>query len=128
MIGTILSWLTKGPLDRILSTIDKNVDQETERQRIAGEAINRYVASEAEARMASMQSRVFWYVWALFAAPIGIWLGAIALDSVFFFSGRIADLPPSVKPYATQIITSIFGSGGAVAVGQSIASAIRGRK
>lgn len=118
----------KGPLSRILDTVDRRVDGETERQRIVGDVISRYVAADAETRAAAMQSRVFWIVWALFALPIGFWLGAIALDSVFFFSGHIADLPPSVKPYATQIIASIFGSGGAVAGVQSIATAIRGRK
>lgn len=116
------------PLNRILSTLETRIDNETERQRIVGDVISRYVAADAETRAAAMQSRVFWIVWALFALPIGFWLGAIALDSVFFFSGHIADLPPSVKPYATQIIASIFGSGGAVAGVQSIATAIRGRR
>lgn len=116
-----------GPLNRILASLDRTIDSETERQRIAGDAIGRFVAADAETRAASMQSRVFWWVWAVFALPVGFWLGAICLDSVFLFSGRIADLPPSVKPYATQIIGSIFGSGGAVAGLQAIASAIRGR-
>jgi hypothetical protein len=128
MFGAILTWLSKGPLDRILLSLDKSVDNETERQRIAGEVISKYVAADAETRATAMQSRIFWYVWALFAVPVGFWLGAIAVDSVFFFSGHIADLPPSVKPYATQIITSIFGSGGAVAGIQAVASAIRGRR
>lgn len=113
------------PLSRILRTIENNTDNETERQRIVGDVISRYVAADAETRAAAMQSRIFWYVWAVFALPIGFWLGAIALDSVFLFSGQISDLPPSVKPYATQIITSIFGAGGAVAGMQAIASAIR---
>lgn len=124
-------WFVKlllgGPLDRVLSSLDMSVDNETERQRIAGDIISKYVAADADTRAAAMQSRIFWYVWALFAIPIGFWLGAIAVDSVFFFSGHIADLPPSVKPYATQIIASIFGSGGAVAGIQAVASAIRGR-
>lgn len=128
MIWSLLVSFLKGPLGRILDTVDHRVDSETERQRIVGDVISRYVAADVETRAAAMQSRVFWYVWALFAVPIGFWLGAIAIDSVFFFSGRIADLPPSVKPYATQIITSIFGSGGAVAGVQAIATAIRGRK
>jgi hypothetical protein len=116
------------PLARILSTIDSKIDNETDRQRIVGDVVSRYIAADMETRAAAMQSRIFWYVWALFAIPIGFWLGAIAVDSVFFFSGHIADLPPSVKPYATQIIASIFGSGGAVAGVQAISTAIRGRK
>lgn len=128
MIALILKWLGGGVLDRVLSSVDKSIDNETERQRIVGNVIERVAVTEAENRAAAMQSRVFWYVWALFAVPIGIWLGAVALDSVFLFSGQIADLPPSVKPYADQIIYSLFGSGGLVATGQVVASAIRGRK
>jgi len=128
MIFSIFKWLTSGPLDRVLTSLDRSVDNETERQKIAASVAERVIVAEADNRAAAMQSRIFWYVWALFAVPIGVWLGAIALDSIWLFSGSIADLPPSVKPYATQIITSIFGSGGAVASVQAVASAIRGRR
>lgn len=128
MLAMILKWVASGPLDRVLTSLDKSIDNETERQRIAGDVIARYVATEAETRAAAMQSRTFWIVWALFAAPVGIWLGAICLDSVFMFSGQIADLPPSVKPYASQIIAAVFGSGGGVAGIQAIATALRGKK
>lgn len=128
MLSLLLKWITKGPLDRILTSLDKSIDNETERQKVAGEVISKYIATEAETRATAMQSRVFWYVWALFAAPVGFWLGAICLDSVFLFSGQIADLPPSVKPYASQIIAAVFGSGAGVAGIQSVAAAIRGRR
>jgi hypothetical protein len=127
-VVAIFKWATGGPLNRILSSVDKSIDNETERQRITASVVERAVIADAENRAASMQSRVFWYVWALFSVPVGVWLGAICLDSVFLFSGQIADLPPSVKPYATQIIASIFGSGAGVAGVQAIAAAIRGRR
>lgn len=128
MLSLLLKWITNGPLDRILTSLDKSIDNETERQKVAGEVISKYIATEAETRATAMQSRVFWYVWALFAAPVGFWLGAICLDSVFLFSGQIADLPPSVKPYASQIIAAVFGSSAGVAGIQSVAAAIRGRR
>ncbi|PDT55021.1 MULTISPECIES: hypothetical protein [Sinorhizobium] len=128
MLAFLLKWAASGPLDRILTSLDKSIDNETERQKIAGEVVAKYISTEAETRAAAMQSRVFWYVWALFAAPVGFWLGAICFDSVFLFSGQIADLPPSVKPYATQIIAAVFGSGASVAGLQAIALAIRGRR
>lgn len=128
MIGAIFSFLGKGALGRILDTIDKRVDSETERQKIIGDAVKHYVTADAQQRSTAMQSRVFWWVWAAFAAPVAFWFGAICLDSVFLFSGNIADLPPSVKPYATQIFSAIFGSGAAVAGLQAVASAIRGRR
>lgn len=128
MIMGIIKWLTSGPLDRVLSSLDKSIDNETERQRIVGNVVERVAVADADNRAAAMQSRVFWAVWALFAIPVGIWHGAVALDSVFLFSGHIADLPPSTKPYADQIVVSLFGSGGLVAGAQAIASAIRGRR
>lgn len=127
MIMGIIKWLTSGPLDRVLSSLDKSIDNETERQRIVGNVVERVAVADADNRAAAMQSRVFWAVWALFAIPVGIWHGAVALDSVLLFSGHIADLPPSTKPYADQIVVSLFGSGGLVAGAQAIASAIRGR-
>ena len=124
----LLGWLTGGTLDRILSTVDHKIDNETERQKVTAAVVQRYVETESENRQAAMQSRVFWWVWAAFAAPVAFWFGAICIDSVLLFSGQIADLPPSVKPYATQIFSAIFGSGAAVAGAQAIATAIRGRK
>ena len=124
----ILGWLTGGTLDRILKTVDTSIDNETERQKVTATVVQRYVEAESENRQAAMQSRVFWWVWAGFAAPLAFWFGAICLDSVFLFSGQIADLPPSVKPYASQIFAAVFGTGGGVAGLQAIASAIRGRK
>jgi hypothetical protein len=128
MIMGIIKLLTSGPLDRVLSSLDKSIDNETERQRIVGNVVERVAVADADNRAAAMQSRVFWAIWALFAVPVGIWHGAVALDSVFLFSGHIADLPPSTKPYADQIVVSLFGSGGLVAGAQAIASAIRGRR
>lgn len=131
MIGLIkagLAWLTGSTLDRILAAVGHSIDNETERQRIIGTVVERVAVADADNRAAAMQSRVFWAVWALFAVPVGIWHGAVALDSVFLFSGQIADLPPSTKPYADQIVVSLFGSGGLVATAQAFASAIRGRR
>lgn len=124
----ILGLLTGGTLDRILSTVDSKIDNETERQKVTAAVVQRYVETESENRQAAMQSRIFWWVWAGFAAPLAFWFGAVTLDSVFLFSGQIADLPPSVKPYASQIFAAVFGAGGGVAGMQAIATAIRGRK
>jgi hypothetical protein len=128
VISTIFKLFLGAPLDRILSSLDKSIDNETERQKIVASVAEKVIVADAESRSEAMKSRVFWWVWAAFAAPVAFWFGAICLDSVFLFSGQIADLPPSVKPYATQIFSAIFGSGAAVAGLQSIASAIRGRR
>lgn len=128
LFKTLFSFLAGGPLDRILTSVDKKMDNGTERERIRAGAIERHIEIAAETRQAAMVNRMFWRVWALFAIPLGLWFGAICLDSVFGFSGGISDLPESVKPYANQIFYSVFGSGASVGIVQSIASAIRGRR
>lgn len=128
LIGAIFKFLMGGPLDRIMTSLDKSIDNETERQKIVASVAEKVVVADAESRREAMKSRVFWWIWAAFAAPVAFWFGAVCVDSVFLFSGQIADLPPSVKPYATDIIRSIFGSGAAVASVQLLSSAIRGRR
>lgn len=128
MIGAVFRFLMGGPLDRIMTSLDKSIDNETERQKIVASVAEKVVVADAESRREAMKSRVFWWIWAAFAAPVAFWFGAVCVDSVFLFSGQIADLPPSVKPYATDIIRSIFGSGAAVASVQLLSSAIRGRR
>jgi hypothetical protein len=123
-----LNWLTGSTLDRILQSVDNTVDNETDRQKIRADAVTSYVKEVAELKAQAMQTRVFWWIWALFAAPLGLWWAAINFDSIFHFSWNVADLPPSVKPYADQIFTAVFGSGAAVSSIQAISGAIRGRK
>jgi hypothetical protein len=129
VLGKILSWLTNGTLDRILDTVDHKIDNETQRQDIRARAITRFAEIEAEGRAAAMQHAWFWRVWALFAGSLGLWWAAVMLDTALpFISLSIPDLPPSVRPWADTIITSIFGSGAAVGAAQAIGSAIRGRR
>lgn len=128
IIATLLGWLTGGTLDRILSSVDSAIDNETERQRIRGEVVSRYVQTAAETKQVAMQSRVFWAVWALFAIPLGLWWALVMLDTALpFVSWSIPDLPLSVRPWADIIFGGLFGSGATVGAAQAIASAIRGR-
>lgn len=126
--GKVFSWLTGGALDRVLSTVDKSIDNETERQKIRSEAILSHIKTQEATRQVAMQSRVFWAVWALFAVPLGLWWAAVMLDTTFTFGLWVPDLPQSVKPWADTIFGSIFGSGAGVAGVQLISSAIRGKR
>lgn len=128
MIRMLLSWFTGGVLDRVLKSVDHAVSNDTQRQQIRARTITRYAETAAFERADARKYRAFWLVWCLFSAPLGLWWAAICLDSVFLFSFDVADLPQSVKPYADTIFQSLFGSGGLVAVGQAVSSAIRGRK
>lgn len=91
-------------------------------------ALAAYQESE-KSRREAMTHPIFWWVWSLFAVPLGIWWALVMTDTFLTaVSWGIPDLPESVKPWASVIFGSIFGSGGAVAGIQVIAGAIRGRK
>lgn len=114
------------PLSRLLRTIDNRIDNDTERERIKADVIQRYIETAAETKQAAMQSRAFWVVWSLFAAPLGIWWALVLLDTAMpFVAWSIPDLPASVRPWADIIFGSIFGSGATVGAAQAIAGAIR---
>lgn len=106
-----------------------------EQRRVAEAAIKQLEVSLAayqeseKSRREAMNHPVFWWVWSLFAVPLGIWWALVMTDTFLTsVAWGIPDLPEAVKPWASTIFGSIFGSGGAVAGIQTIASAIRGRK
>ncbi len=111
MLRFILTWLTSGPLDRILDTVDRRVAAETDREKIKGDLIQTYY-----------QTRAGWMgaggliLMLLFAVPLAFWFGAICVYNVFWCAGcaypqrwTIAALPPPLDEWAGLIILSIFG-------------------
>lgn len=110
VLGAILSWLTAGPLDRILTSIDKHTDATTDREKIRSEAVSQYV--QAQVQIAN--SRQWWFP-ILFLVPAGFWFAAVCLYSVFWCKGcaypqtwSIAALPPPLDQWEGYIITSLF--------------------
>lgn len=110
LIGTIFSWFTAGPLDRILTSIDKHTDATTDREKIRSEAVSQYV--QAQVQVAN--SRQWWFP-ILFLVPAGFWFAAVCLYSVFWCKGcaypqtwSIAALPPPLDQWEGYIITSLF--------------------
>lgn len=128
MFAFILKWLGGGVLDRLLKTVDNAVDNETQRQSLRAKAVETYIAHEAATRQTAMQSRYFWWVWMLFAGPLGGWWALVMVDTALQFSWSVPDLPLTVKPWAETIFQSIFGSGAAVGAAQAIGAAIQGRR
>ncbi|MBG6145081.1 hypothetical protein IWQ51_003219 [Labrenzia sp. EL_142] len=128
MWGKIASLFLSGPFNRIFKSIDHAVSNDTKRQEIRANAVNRYAETAAEERADARRYRAFWFIWCLFSGSVGFWFLAITIDTVFDFSWSVADYPPSVKPYVDTIVASIFGSGGLVASAQALSSAIRGRR
>lgn len=115
-------------LGRSLDSVDNYFDNETQRQNTRARAIETLVVEDTRARIARYDVAIFWYVWALFAAPLGFWWALVMFDTAFtFVSWGIPDLPDAVKPWADTIFQSLFGSGAVMGAAQAISTAIRGR-
>jgi hypothetical protein len=109
-LGFVLNWLTSGPLDRILTSIDKHGDAITDREKIKTDAVNQYV----QAQVSIANSRQWWFP-VLFLVPAGIWFGAVCIFSVFWCktcafpqSWVIAALPEPLNTWMGWIVSSLF--------------------
>jgi len=132
MLASIFKMFLNGPFNRIFDTVDHAIDNETDRQSIRANALNRYAETAAIDRADARKYRIFWLAWGLFVFPLGVWWALVLLDTamtgVFQLRLGIADLPKSIQPKADLIFASIFGSGGVALASQAISSAIRGRR
>lgn len=106
----ILKAFLAGPLDRIMSTIDKRVDSEAERERIKAETVQAYVAAQT----ATLTSRWGWAP-LLFYIPLAFWFASVCVYSALFcraciypVAWSVAALPPSLDPWIGPIIGSLF--------------------
>lgn len=111
MIRTILGWLTGGVLDRILSTVDKRIDAETDREAIKGEIIKEHYRSRSDWTRAGG----FWLM-LLFAVPLALHFASVIVygwfwcaDCAFPKDWTIAGLPKPLDEWAHWIVMSIFG-------------------
>ena len=111
MIWAALKFLTSGPLDRILDSVDRRVEAQNDRERIKAEVIKSYYANRA----GYMRAGGFWLMLA-FAAPLALWWGAVLAYSVLWCQGcafpqtwHIAALPAPLGEWAHLIVMSIFG-------------------
>ena len=84
----ILSWFTGGTLDRILETIDKRMDNETEREKVKGEVTKTYIQAQANLAV----GRTWWFQ-LFFVVPLGLWWTSVILDSIFMWNHKTAALP-----------------------------------
>jgi len=106
----ILSWLSSGPLDRILTSIDKHGNDLTDREKIKTDAVSQYV----QAQVSIANSRQ-WFFPLFFVVPAGLWFASVCLYSVLFCRGcafpqtwTIAALPPPLDQWMGWIVTSLF--------------------
>jgi hypothetical protein len=110
MIKMLLGWLTGSTLDRVLSTVDKKFDNETERDRIRGEILTEYARSQS----ALLMGRGWWFP-LLFLIPFGLWFASVCIYSMLFCADciypqtwTIAALPASFDQWTGPMIGSLF--------------------
>jgi hypothetical protein len=103
--------LTGGVLDRVLSTVDKKIDAETDRSALKADIIKTHY----ETRVGFMRAGGF-VLMLLFAVPLAAWFSSVVLYSIFWCSGcaypqtwSIAALPPPLDAWAGGIVLAIFG-------------------
>ena len=110
ILGTLFSWLSSGPLDRILTSIDKHGSDLTDREKIKTDAVTAYV--QAQVQVAN--SRQWWFP-LFFIIPAGLWFAAVCLYSILFCrlcafpqTWSIAALPAPLDQWMGWIVTSLF--------------------
>lgn len=111
MLRSILNWLMGGILDRVLDTVDKRIEAQTDREAVKAEIIKEHYRSRAD----FMRAGGFWLM-LIFAAPLGVWWSAVLVYSVLWCRGcawpqdwSIAALPPPLDEWAGLIVMAIFG-------------------
>jgi hypothetical protein len=110
-IKLAFTWLSSGPLDRVLDTVDRKVRADTDKEVIKSEIIKAHYT----ARAAHMAAGGFWLM-LLFALPLGIWYASVITYSILWCSACafpqtwvIAALPPPLDEWAGMMIIAIFG-------------------
>lgn len=110
MLKLLLSFLTAGPLDRLLSSLDRKMDAGTAREKARGEVVSEYLRAQA----ALLGGRGWWFP-LFFVAPLGLWFAAVCVYSILFCAGcafpqtwSVAALPAPLDQWAGAVISSLF--------------------
>lgn len=110
IFGGIGGWLLKGPLDRAFASLDKSIDNETERQKVKANLAGEYL----RAQIAILTGPGWWFP-LFFIVPLGLWFAAVCIYSILFCrlcafpqTWSIAALPPPLDEWAGVIVSSLF--------------------
>jgi hypothetical protein len=102
--------LTAGPLDRIMSTVDKNIEAGVDRDKLKTDLATAYL--QAQTRI--LTGRGWWFP-LLFIAPAGFWFAAVCVYSVLWCHScafpqtwTVAALPSPLDQWMGAIVGSLF--------------------
>lgn len=112
----LLGWLTGGTLDRILSTVDTKISNDTTREAVKADLVAEYL----RAQVSVLNGRGWWFP-ILFLAPAGLWFASVCIYSILWCQScafpqewTIAALPPPLDDWMGAMIGSLFvGKAGA---------------
>jgi hypothetical protein len=111
-LGRIVGGLfTGGSLDSILKTIDRNLDNEVQKETVKAEVTKKWIDRQADL----LVGRTWWFQ-LFFVIPLGVWWTAVILDSIFGWERQIAALPNPLDEWAAWIISALFIVDGTKAV------------
>lgn len=103
-------WLTGGTLDRILSSVDNKINNETTREAVKADLVADYM----RAQVAILTGRGWWFP-LFFIAPLGMWFASVCFYSMLFCqrcafpqTWSIAALPSPLDEWSGIIIGSLF--------------------
>lgn len=106
-----LKWLTGGVLDRAMSTVDKYVAAQTDREAIKADIIKTHMQTRAD----WLRAGGFWTL-LLFAVPTALHYIAVVIYSLLWCAGcafpvgwTIAALPGSLSEWQGWIIAASIG-------------------
>lgn len=111
MLKALFNFLTGGVLDRVLSTVDRKIASDTDREKIKGDIIIEHYRQRAD----WMRAGGFWLM-LLYAVPFALWYTAVVLYSILWCARCaypqdwvIAALPPPLDEWGGWIMLAIFG-------------------
>lgn len=126
LISTVLNWLGKDVLNRVLGHLEAKANSETERLRIRALRDQHMATTQAAVITAGMQHKAFWIPWLMATIPLAGWFGIGMLNTAFpGYFPVVATIPPGLEPWAQAAWNGLFFSGAGVASASAIAGAMR---
>ena len=111
MIAFLARIFGGGLLDRVLSTVDKRIQSETDREKLKADLLREHLRTRPDFMRSGGA-----FLMMIFAVPLAVWFAAVIIYSILFCAGcvwpqtwTIAALPPPLNDWAVLMVTAIFG-------------------
>lgn len=127
----VLSWLSGGVLNRVLTYLERKDNTATERDKVKATVLRTAIVAEMDARQNAREIRLatagFWemrLLTVLIALPFVVHLNLVALDTCFGFGWGVSKFPAPFDEWEGAILLSFFGVYAGLGAVQSVSAAI----